>query len=128
MNCTWKNSQGSACLSKQSTNENDDISTELLKENFYAYDHTVKIMLVGNKGAGKTTFLQSLLGHLEKLSQNQSLMNQPITLLTNAKPTQALVFRKTPLRIKDKLINLEFWDTNEQMFNSPIIKSIIILI
>jgi hypothetical protein len=110
-------------LSRQSTNESLDMNMVLLKENFYAYDHTIKAMIIGSKSVGKTTFLTSLLTRLNYLA-DRGVYNAPLTLLKEShKPTMSLEINKRLLKINNQLINLEFWDTNELMFNTPIIKS-----
>jgi DNA replication protein DnaC len=91
-------------------------SVELLSDNFYAYDKVIKIMLMGNKGVGKTILLTSLLNLLN---------NDKDEIQT--KPTLSLEISKKIYKLRDNLINLEFWDTNEQILLSPIIKSIFIL-
>jgi ATPase subunit of ABC transporter with duplicated ATPase domains len=127
LNCSFKrHSLGSICISGRSTNVSYDISTELLKDNFYAYDKTVKIMLVGNKGVGKTTFLNSVVGHIDTIAKGGSRVGTPIPVLkdSSTKPTLSLEFNKRLVKVNNKLVNLEFWDTNEQVLNSPVIKSI----
>jgi hypothetical protein len=107
------------CLSTQST-YGFDMSMILLKENFYAYDHTIKIMLIGNKSVGKTTFLNNILTRLNQLATDKTIAQFQ---KDNLKPTISLEIIKRLLKINNKIINLEFWDTNEQVLTSPIIKS-----
>jgi GTPase SAR1 family protein len=103
-------SPDSAFNSTQMSNNSHECS--LINENFYAYDKVVKIMLMGNKGVGKTSVLTSLLNLLNK-EKNEN----------HVKPTMSLEIAKKIHKLKENLINLEFWDTNEQILLSPIIKS-----
>jgi hypothetical protein len=127
LNCSFKRhnsgiSDDSDCLSRQSTNVSFEmLSMVLLKENFYAYDQTIKLMLIGNKGVGKTTFLNKVLTKLSGMtSDSDNLCNG---VRPNLKPTMSLEIIKRLLKINNKIINLEVWDTNEQVLNSPIVKS-----
>jgi GTPase SAR1 family protein len=95
-----------------STQLSSSQENSLINENFYAYDKVIKIMLMGNKGVGKTTFLTSLL----KLLNDDKNSNKIL-------PTMSLEIKKKIHKLKHNLYNLEFWDTNEQILNSAIIKS-----
>lgn len=97
-----------------STLSNNTRETLLVNENFYAFDKVQKIMLIGNKGVGKTTILTTLL----------NLISNDNKVAVNPKPTTSLEISKKAYKLKNNLIRLEFWDTNEQILLSPIIKSI----
>jgi GTPase SAR1 family protein len=127
--CCYKENNFTDCLSKQSTNESFDLTSKLKSENFYAFDETIKVMLLGNKSAGKTAFLNSLLDNMDSQTEDKGGKNSPILIQRDVtKPTLSLEISKRLLIINKKIINLEFWDTNEQMLNSSIIKSKIYLI
>jgi predicted GTPase len=121
--------QGSTISSNSSTDYStsqqsvgNDLPVGILNENFYAFDQTVKVMVLGNKGVGKSSFLSALhysLAHIDLVDKAAPL----IVNKENSKPTLTLEITKRLFKINNKLLNLEFWDTNEQMFNSPIIRS-----
>ena len=86
----------------------------LINENFYAFDKIIKIMIMGSKGSGKTSFLSSILNKLNNCNYDNIL---------HSKPTLSLEIRKKICKFNNSLINLELWDSNEQILLSPVIKS-----
>ncbi len=86
----------------------------LVNENFYSFDKILKIMIMGSKGSGKTSFLSYMFNKLNNCKYDNFLQT---------KPTLCLEIKKKIYKFNDTLINLELWDTNEQILLSPVIKS-----
>jgi len=83
MNCSLKNQ----ILSIYSTMNSIDfckVSPEnsLVNENFYAFDKIIKIMVMGSKGSGKTSFLSLMLNKLNYCNYDNFFETKPtISLL-----------------------------------------------
>ena len=111
-NVTEKNSNGSE-NSFHSSNTLSTFSNTYLQEdkeifisqNLIVYDELLKLIVIGNKSVGKSTFIKKLINE------------------ESNGPTMALEINKTIVNVNNKKVKLEFFDTNTQIINSSIIKT-----
>jgi GTPase SAR1 family protein len=120
-----------------SNNSNCSKSTNFNSQNYYKIeniisqnlkytDEILKFVIIGDKACGKSTFMNNICeesasdySHLtsyEKESQNHIKIQSYV-------PTRSLEIKRYNFKSINKLVKLEFWDTNVNILSSPIIKT-----
>jgi hypothetical protein len=93
-----------------SMNSSNSKIENLILQNLSMTDETIKLIIIGDKGVGKTILTKKLcsddIGNLKKYN-----------------PTQSLEIKRFVFNTLNKIIRVELWDTNLSILNSPIIKT-----
>ena len=91
---------------KKNQNELNDLIVERLPKSFSGYDKSIKIILLGDSGVGKTSLLNCL---------------EPNNTDINQKQTISLEYFNYVLKVNNKVIRMQIWDTvGHEKFNSII--------
>ena len=97
-------------LTDEEENQTDDDEhheqrhRSFIEQNVTSFDEIIKLIVIGQKKVGKTTFINKLTGSTE--------MNSP---------TQSLEIKKAIKQIDNRKVKIELWDTNENIINSSLI-------
>ena len=83
------------------------IDKDFIRQNIIAYNTLLKIIVLGDKKSGKTMLINNI--------------TQAKAKTDTYEPTVSLDILKRLVYFKNRRIQLEFFDTNEQIFNSTII-------
>lgn len=98
--------------SNHSDDSNPNFKEFFLNQNIINYDDLLKIVIIGETGAGKSLFIS-------KLNQSKSS-----TCNTNEYcPTKTFEITKTVIDVNGRSLGLELWDTNILIVSSELIKS-----
>ena len=91
---------------KENNNEINDIIIEKLPKNCSVYDKSIKIILLGDSGVGKTSLLNCL---------------EPNDIDLNQKKTISLEYFNYIIKANNNIIRMQIWDTvGHEKFNSII--------
>ena len=91
---------------KENNNEISDIIIEKLPKNCSVYDKSIKIILLGDSGVGKTSLLNCL---------------EPNDIDLNQKKTISLEYFNYIIKANNNIIRMQIWDTvGHEKFNSII--------
>ena len=91
---------------KKNQNELNDLIVERLPKSYSGYDKSIKIILLGDSGVGKTSLLNCL---------------EPNDTDINQKKTISLEYFNYVLKVNNKVIRMQIWDTvGHEKFNSII--------
>ena len=91
---------------KENNNEINDIIIEKLPKNCSLYDKSIKIILLGDSGVGKTSLLNCL---------------EPNDIDLNQKKTISLEYFNYIIKANNNIIRMQIWDTvGHEKFNSII--------
>jgi polynucleotide 5'-kinase involved in rRNA processing len=95
-------------------NDNSQILETLILGNLEIYEDKLKILVIGDKKSGKTSFIDSIV-NLDKNEKN-------LEIFENLKyiPTESIDIRKSMIKISSKIIKLEMFDTNKTISNSNV--------
>jgi hypothetical protein len=80
----------------------------VIKQNIKLTEEIVKIILIGDEYVGKTLLIDKLI-------------NDSDSTITH---TKSLEIKKKRIKLLERILTLEFWDTNKQILNSKICESI----
>ena len=91
---------------KENNNEINDIIIEKLPKSYSVYDKSIKIILLGDSGVGKTSLLNCL---------------EPNDIDLNQKKTISLEYFNYIIKANNNIIRMQIWDTvGHEKFNSII--------
>ena len=91
---------------KKNQNETSDITVEILPKSCSVYDKSIKVILLGDSGVGKTSLLNCL-------EYNDSDINQRKTI--------SLEYFNFIIKVNNNIIRMQIWDTvGHEKFNSII--------
>ena len=91
---------------KENNNEINDIIIEKLPKNCSVYDKSIKVILLGDSGVGKTSLLNCL---------------EPNDIDLNQKKTISLEYFNYIIKANNNIIRMQIWDTvGHEKFNSII--------
>ena len=76
--------------------ENKNSNYEILRADFPTYDLSFKIIVIGNSGVGKSCL---------------TMQGTKKLFVNNYSPTIGMEFNYFNMRYKEKIINLQIWDT-----------------
>ena len=91
---------------KKNQNELNDLIVERLPKSFSGYDKSIKIILLGDSGVGKTSLLNCLEPNNTDIDQKQTI---------------SLEYFNYVLKVNNNVIRMQIWDTvGHEKFNSII--------
>ena len=98
------------------TDEEEESNTEcvtpdFIEQNVNTFDEIVKLIVIGAKNVGKSTFIN-------KLTNSPSKQND-----VTYSPTSSLEIKKVIKSFGESKVKIELWDTNENIIKSSLIKT-----
>ena len=98
------------------TDEEEESNTEcvtpdFIEQNVNTFDEIVKLIVIGAKNVGKSTFIN-------KLTNSPSKQND-----VTYSPTSSLEIKKVIKSLGESKVKIELWDTNENIIKSSLIKT-----
>ena len=94
-----------------SQEENDfNFRRSFISQNITTFDEVIKLIIIGEKKAGKSTFINNI------MKNNNNIKNY-------YSPTTSLEINKVIKTISGQQVQIELWDTCETILNSVIIKT-----
>ena len=105
----------------------------IVTQNLYLSEDTIKIILIGEKAVGKTFFVERIYASsfdyspckIQQISTQENTNNNSnynyLNLKKKYNPTTSLDIKKMIVHIINKFSRLEIWDTNEKIINSGLI-------
>jgi hypothetical protein len=109
--CYYNSFSNFSCKSFISTNSSDNDFNTLLSQNLEIKDEVLKIMIIGCSMVGKTLLLSNFL--------DGSFIETNYVYF----PTSGMEIKKVVLKLNDKKVRIEFYDTDVNIHQKEIINS-----
>ncbi len=107
----------------------------IVTQNLYLSEDTIKLIVIGEKAVGKTFFVERIYESSfdyspckiqqtptqENTYNNINYNNDYLNIKRKYNPTTSLEIKKMIVHIMNKFARLEIWDTNEKIINSSLI-------
>lgn len=87
------------------------VTQDFIEQNVSTFDEIVKLIVIGAKNVGKSTFIN-------KLTNTPSKIND-----VTYSPTSSLEIKKVIKSLGNSKVKIELWDTNENIIKSSLIKT-----
>jgi len=98
----------------------------IITQNLILSDKVMKLIVIGDKGIGKTTLINKILENIDinSVYSKSSFGNNENSGLQEYIPTQTLEIKKKLINVfNNRIITVELWDTNTAMTQSNLIKT-----
>ena len=98
-------------LTDEEESTTECVTPDFIEQNVNTFDEIVKLIVIGAKNVGKSTFIN-------KLTNSTSKQND-----VTYSPTSSLDIKKVIKPLEDSKVKIELWDTNENIIKSSLIKT-----